>query len=295
MKHPDRFDLARYPVVAYTEAIKDAKRIEEKLISYGIPSVSQSRIAKYRKVLEDFVDMSAPNNRRRTFSVPLLLQALFEISQMTVIVDGLMNPPVSSAWASRIAELVSGHLLPQTEIGKSKSRDIQFELFIAASCHRAGFSVEPKEPDVLVRDGLGSFGIAVKRPKSQKTLERHIRKGSQQVLRTGTNGLLAIDLSLIHNPRNEIQLTGTREESVKAVQKVANRFVELNCVRIRSLVKTPNVFGVIACMSGLFFIEQTFQFALASRWTITNLSEMSDPLYARLRRFAIRIADSISR
>jgi hypothetical protein len=187
-------------------------------------------------------------------------------------------------------ELVSGQTLPQNEREQSKSRDIQFELCVAAHCRTAGYLVEPKEPDVLVHDPNGNFGIAAKRPKSPKTLERHIRKGSQQIHASGMPGLVAIDLSLIHNRANGIQLIRKQEQGIEAVQIVADHFIKSNSGSIRSLVKVPDVFGVVVCMSGLFFVESTLQFASATRWTITNLCKISDPHYQQLSKFLVRFA-----
>ena len=101
---------------------------------------------------------------------------------------------------------------------------------------------------------------------------------------------MAIDLSLIHNSENKILLTQKSDDGIKIVQKAADSFVELNKRRIRSLVKVPNTFGLIAYMSSLCFNQSTLQFATATRWTIANLCEMNDEHYERLRKFSVRFA-----
>lgn len=290
VKHPDHFNYARYPRVAYEKMISEANQIEEALVRCGISSVTNSRVAKYRKIIKEFANKATTGQLSTNFDWVLLHQALCEISQFAIIVKTLLQPPISHEWSSRLAQLVSGRVLPQSEIQQSRARDLQFELNIAAHCRAAGYVVESKEPDVLVRGQKEDFGIAVKRPKSSKTLERHIRKASEQIQKSGMDGLVAVDLSLIHNPENKILLTQKPEEGIEAVQAAADRFVELNKNRVRSFVKVPNVFGLVVYMSSLCFNQSTLQFATATRWTIANLCEMADERYERLRKFSVRFA-----
>jgi hypothetical protein len=294
MKHPDHFDFVRRPLVAYEKIIKDAKRIEERLAHSGVSPASNSRIVRYRKIIELFLNIATGRQLQTHMDLRLLHQAIFEVGQIETIVEEFLKPPVSSEWRSRVLELISGQPLPQTEKEQSKARDIQFELFVAARCRASGYLVEPKEPDILVQDEHGNFGIAAKRPKSPKTLERRIRKGSHQIDDSGMPGILAIDLSLIHNPENKILLFDKQGDDIEIVQRIADRFVQLNSRRIRSMVKLPNVFGIVVCMASLSFVSNTLQFASATRWTITNLCEMSDPHYEQLRNFAARFAAGVS-
>jgi hypothetical protein len=294
MKHPDHFDFVRRPIVAYEKIIKDANRIEERLTDSGVSPSSNSRISRYRKIIESFLDIATGRQRQTHMDWRLLHQAIFEVGQIETIIEEFLKPPISPEWRSRVSELISGQTLPQTEKEQSKARDIQFELFVAARCRAAGYLVEPKEPDILVKDEHRDFGIAAKRPKSPKTLERRIRKGSHQIDDSGMPGILAIDLSLIHNPENKILLFDKPGDDIEFVQRIADHFIQLNSRRIRSMVKLPNVFGVLVCMASLSFVPSTLQFASATRWTIANLCEMSDPHYEQLRKFASRFAIGIS-
>lgn len=246
VKHPDYVNYARYPRVAYETIVGEAIQIEETLVRCGVSPTTNSRIAKYRRIIEEFTKKAAARQLSANFDWVLLHQALCEISQFGTIIKTLMQPPISQEWSFRLAQLVSGQVLPQSEMEQSRARDAQFELNIAAHCRAAGYAIESKEPDVLVRDSTGDFGIAAKRPKSAKTLERHIRKASKQIQKSGVDGIVAVDLSLIHNPENKILLTKKPEEGIKVVQTAADTFVELNKKRIRSLAKIPNVFGLLS-------------------------------------------------
>lgn len=290
VKHPDHFDYDRYPRVAYEKMASEAKQIEDALVRCGISPNASSRVTKYRKIIEAFINKATEEKLPARFDWILLHQALCEISQLKLIVETLLQPPILRAWSSRLAQLVSGQALPQNEAKQSAARDLQFELNIAAHCRATGYLVEPKEPDVRVSGSKEVFGIAAKRPKSAKTLERHIRKASKQIQRSGMDGLVAIDLSLIHNPENRILLTQRPEEGVDAVRRAADGFARMNMERVRSLVKVPDVFGLVAYMSSLCFDPNIIGFSTATRWTIVNLCEMTDERYERLRKFSTRFA-----
>ena len=288
MNHPSSFNIARYPINAFGEVIEMAKNIEQSLEQRGLQTVKTSRIGQYRKILEEFVGAVDKQKQQKSFSLPHFHQALFEISQISNIVEQLLKPPVSSDWLPQVQKLVSGHLFPQTELENSVARDIQVELLIAASCRQGGFEVEPKEPDILVRDYAGDFGIAVKRPKSTKTLEKHIRKGSDQIEKSGIDGILALDLNLIQNPNNEIHEIESRDILGASVRRFVDGFIEHDSPRIRSMVKIPDVFGLLVCSSSLFYIRNELRFAVASRQAFRNLCDHSSPRCSQLRRFAMQ-------
>ena len=242
-------------------------------------------------MVEEFTAAASSDGRLECLDWVLFHQALFEIHQLAVIAEEILKPPIPADWISRIQAVVSGHPLPQLESDRTHARNIQFELYVAACCRRAGYVIEPKEPDILVHAQSGNFGIAAKRPKSAKSLERHIRKGSRQIQESTAEGILALDLTVIHNPKNQIQVISTKENATETVQRVADLFVERNRRRICCMVTQPNIFGLLVCMSGLFFIRTTLQFAQATRWTFTNLCDQSHTRYWQLRDMAIKFAE----
>jgi hypothetical protein len=283
------FNVVQYPSSAIGEIIKKGKQLEETLDKHGISNVKTSRIGQYLKVLEEFVANDADPKRRANLNWPLFHQALFEINRMSKVVETLLKQNSSSLWLPRIQMLVSGHFSPQTEKQNTTARDIQFELYVAAGCCNAGFEIEPKEPDILVHDFAGDFGIAAKRPKSRKTLEKNIRKGSNQIVASGMDGILAIDLSLIGNPKNEIGVVESREEIGNPVRKVVYDFMENDCATVRSsFVKLPNVFGIFVCASALFFIESEGRFSTSTCQVFRTLCDEPGLRHNQLGRFAMQ-------
>jgi hypothetical protein len=75
--------------------LTDARRIEEKLDQCGISPERNSRITRYRKIIEEFTSKAATRHWPSGFDWLILHQALFEIGQLAVIVDELLKFPVS--------------------------------------------------------------------------------------------------------------------------------------------------------------------------------------------------------
>ena len=77
-----------------------------------------------------------------------------------------------------------------------QSRDWFYELHLASTLSAAGFEVELREPDLVVKEnGLQqSIGVACKYPSSSKTVHQHISKGLSQLRKHGLPGVVAIGI-----------------------------------------------------------------------------------------------------
>ena len=77
-----------------------------------------------------------------------------------------------------------------------QARDWFYELHLAGTLVTAGFSVELREPDLVVTNiGLSqSIGIACKYPSSSKGVQGHISKGLSQLKKHGYQGFVAVGI-----------------------------------------------------------------------------------------------------
>src|SRR5262249_19728527 len=155
----------------------------------------QSRLAVYRRQLEFAERADRTQGADLVRMLPVLHQARHELEQLYLIVSELFRPPPLSKLDGPLQKLLAGHALPQSE-RHTISRDTQFELYIAAVFRRAGYEVQLEEPDVLVKVRGSWVGIAAKRPKTPKKIERRLREGRKQIERLGKPGIVAIDVSV---------------------------------------------------------------------------------------------------
>ena len=246
----------------------------ERLQDSGIEVKPGSRFYNYRKVLETF-DQVAGTKKAEDIDFRLLRQANIEVEFLSTIVDELTSKPRPTGWEPAVEKLISGLNLPEQE-GKSASpRDFQFELYVAAFSRKAGFGIELSEPDVIVSHPDLTFGIAAKRPKSLKSVERNIKKASKQIDRSMMSGVVAVDLSLAANPRNAYAVTKGERLSIPLQDWYLNQFIDEYAVRIKSLT-SDSVIGIMVFASATIFSIDHMKIGFAASWRATNLRDKSD-------------------
>ena len=77
-----------------------------------------------------------------------------------------------------------------------RSESFQFELFVASAFWMAGLKLEFAEPDILVKMGGESIGIASKYLFSAKKARKMSRGAVAQIRRSGRRGIIACGLNL---------------------------------------------------------------------------------------------------
>jgi hypothetical protein len=286
VKHPDTSNFNKYLASSYDAVSARIQDAEDRLVQVGIRVPQNSRLAAYRRAVQQLIRIARHKEPVSPPDLNLLHQAIHEIDQIVVIVEELAVPRVSGQIKSRLQDLVSGTVLPERKTPHTPARDAQFELYVAACCSKSGLPVRLAEPDVIVQFLGQPLAIAAKRPKSARKLESHIRKAKAQIATRGLDGLIALDMSLIHNGSNAVLEVATKEHAVEAVSRVADSFVDRNSARLIRLAKSPKVFGLMVCVSARFFIRDIPQLSTSTRWTMTNLCDFSDRRYEVIRKFA---------
>jgi hypothetical protein len=286
VKHPDTLNFDGYLASSYDAVSARLQDAEARLVQAGVRIPQNSRFAAYRRAIQQLIRIARDKEPSSPLDLNVLHQAIHEIDQIVVIVEELAQLPISPLILTRLQELVSGPYLPGRESTHTPARDTQFELYVAACCSKSGLPTRLAEPDVLVEFLGRTLAIAAKRPKSARKLESHIRKARAQIAAQGLDGLIALDLSHIHNASNLVLAVAKREDAVEAVRQVADSFVDRNSARLIRLSRSPQVFGLMVCVSARFFIRDIPQLSTSTRWTMINLCDSIDERYQVIRTFA---------
>lgn len=77
------------------------------------------------------------------------------------------------------------------------ARNTAFELLVAATLTMGGVNVALDEPDVLALLGGGLIGIAAKRVQGIRSVRRRMRQAADQIRRSGSPGLIAVNADVI--------------------------------------------------------------------------------------------------
>lgn len=130
-----------------------------------------------------------------------------DLRQVAFILDQLWSVVPHDDLRKRLQQIIGDPVLPQDSSVKSFGRDVQCELLVAAICSRAKLDpVLNESPDVrIIIDGQ-TFGVAVKRIKSENRFEeqftKHFRKAVQQISASRLPGIIVIDINRSLNPGN---------------------------------------------------------------------------------------------
>lgn len=121
------------------------------------------------------------------------LLILNEIIRIEVGISSLAAEP---KWKALIEKTINNDsYFPASASSNTPGRDFGFEIYIAGRFSKSGFIVDPLEPDLKCTKGDIQFGVAIKRVRSRSQLIRRIKDASQQILRSGVNGVIVVDFS----------------------------------------------------------------------------------------------------
>lgn len=218
---------------------EDLSRLEE----WGIRIKPGSRLERYEQIFADQAD-------RGTSCQPLdqvrdLLFALREIDEISRIARSYPDGPKGKEDVRRLEKLVGGTDHPDDESTHSPARDAQFELFLRSEFHQVGVQAKLGNPDLLVEIGDSNIPVEAKRPKSEKRVDEHLRKGVNQVSGGGIRGIVAISLDLIIRMKPWHLLGPDVSAIQKEVRRRIRQFVAGNMEDIVRRIDGREVMGLL--------------------------------------------------
>ena len=190
------------------------------------------------------------------------LESLRDLHQLMFIFEQLHTHRDNPRFQKVVEHLLNDSVLPQYD-KDSPGRDRQFELYLAAICQNAGLvPVDFEEPDITCFIDGTEFGIAAKRLKSRKPsqLEKHVRKGADQLRQQGLPGIVALELSLSRNQSNRPIISQIRSQMHLMIADAKNRqFRDKHGDAIRGWVADTGVRAVLV-------IETTLRLRPDRQW-----------------------------
>jgi len=189
----------------------------------------------------------------------LLSQAFLDLFQLAHIVEQLggSNDPVLRSKLKLVM-----HDPGDPRIGAdTPGRDAQSELFLAAGLASRGVHVTFEEPDLVAHIDSLYFGLAVKRPKAIKGLDRNLRRAIGQLSREGstlpsiTHGVPAIDITLLANRGGLVAVSRDARSAVSAADQLLDTVAEHIAVTdvMSTLLAGKGEAGVRLCCGVLLF------------------------------------------
>lgn len=253
--------------------LRRCELLEAKLKSNDVRVPGSSRLGNYRRILER---VQRNEDSLTASDLRLVHQALFECSQLLLIVEELAREPEVQGWRPKVREIISGHDLPETEGAHTPGRNTQHELYVAGVCRRAGYNVTLREPDVVIETPEGPLGLAAKRVKSLQQLTGALKSASDQLKRADLVGFPALELTV---PLASQNIPWVAENLVKAKEigsAVLSNFVQAKRWAMRESVDYNRAFGLVLSSTGLFVLTDQGMPSAVTVFRAVNLCSKHD-------------------
>lgn len=173
------------------------REIVEKLRNRGLRIPQGNRLEQAITLTEKINDdhtLISPSNERMVYRSREAFRTLLEAF---IIVYTIYDRPKNIGWYTNemLGSLLRGAETEDIE-AKSHPRNIQFELFVAATLVLGGTDVRLGEPDFRMTFHSTEVGVAVKRVRSLNpgTLKDELSDASKQIARANRQGFIAVNL-----------------------------------------------------------------------------------------------------
>jgi hypothetical protein len=279
--------------ISLEEIYGTIERIFSIIESLGIIINKQSRFYKFK----DSLYKELTENKRievtvsgDSYSIPidiprilkrtsLLGQGMRDFFELWAIVS---SETILNNNQNELTQIFGGNVdLFEDKITNTKSRDLQYQLFMTALFNLSGYEVMISEPDFkFVLEGK-QLSVACKRISSSNKMNRRIREAEKQIELSGTNGLIALSLDRLvglnfHSSNTNI------DRLMQDAREMVHGILQGNYPKRLPLLGS-NILGILAslCMIGTDFITEKLSFAYACEFLIYDHGDntMNDKLF----------------
>ncbi|HEV7488014.1 MAG TPA: hypothetical protein VGQ65_20270 [Thermoanaerobaculia bacterium] len=248
------------------------------------PSSRFSRYAKELKVAAESEYDTPPDAVLRVWH-----RLLIEVDNLDTVLGNLSAEPAVGGWQGKVQETLSGGVLRTQDRTDCRARNIQFELLVASLIRRAGYAVQLRDPDVVLKLETSEIGIAVKRPRSPTKITTHIGVGQRQLKKAGLTGLVAIDLTILENASDKHLTTSNFGKTEAAlIQRFSDITGYVRSVEARA-IDTAVVFGLITHLAIPVWEPEERAISFIERWSVAPLVGEADPRHRILRALHDRV------
>jgi len=190
MKMPDYYT---YPHDrSFNDFLLQAKAILNEFRKDGYRISNSCRFSRFMSAFSNLIrDDRRLNNQKP--DIALLAEGIRDFSELEVI-----------AKSNKIREqnrlglqIIFGGSDRPSDDSSTKSRDFQFELYLAALFDLSGFCIEVTEPDFCFKYAGSTYSVAAKRINSEKKIKSRFSEAKKQIEKSGIMGFIAVSLDRI--------------------------------------------------------------------------------------------------
>lgn len=227
--------------------------------------------------------------RKLATELPRYLVALAESQEVGGFVPFLRARPAEEVIPS-IRRVIAGPELPsEEEHSSNQARNIQFELFLAATLWQCGVQVELAEPDLRCKIGDLTILFACKRLFAQNRLNKRINEATKQLRRNleslppkTSAGIIAISLSRVIGTIEQAVRITNQQEGLEHLAAAINALA-MHRAKWR---RTREAEGIIFHLTSIFNNEETNRLEPGSFMTLFGDGPACQALAVKLQNAA---------
>lgn len=271
-------NIRRAPVKSWNDNFQLIEEIYAQFDALGISILASSRIRAYRDTLLVLRDVSQRKYSLDQHKAENILKTIVDFDQLQTIIKAVKRSGQSEMWQAQLHRLISGSAFAAQEITSPSAHDFQFESFLGAVCGLSDYSIRFNEPDIVIQEGECIFGVAAKRPRSIKSIEKNCRKAKRQIRKSDMSGIVALDLSAALYPNRCINTNDIRG-AIELIEQATNDFIVRNRNKLESSCRDDSVFAILIQLHlPVLTIDHILspQINTAKRWAIIPLCSIED-------------------
>jgi hypothetical protein len=269
-----------YRVTEYEDILDSLLRLKNFLSARGLRFRSGNALAKILRDAEVLI------KTRLSGKVHAETDQILNLLYANRIAESILTAQ-SDDGAWECVRRIAGNQLGSLDRLQSMGKDALWELELANRFKRLGATVTHIDPPDLMVEHVGEpYGLACKKIYSEKGAEAQVRKGVQQLKKSGRHGLVAISLDELV-PRDSILGGPDREGAEKFLSDFNKDFLSRNMQRIAKYIIDKRCDGLLISTSVFSDIKSE-----ESRWInhtqtmLWSFRDVSPEMTGRLRSFA---------
>jgi hypothetical protein len=267
------------------EYLRLSGTIQATLATLGVAIHPASRLAAYDEAIASLVrfrfgSADVPEKRLRVAA-----RAVTELWQLAVIAALLRSAEPNSGLRAKVRTLLEDAALPGTEAGRpSPGRDVQFELFVAASWSTAGMPCalrEPPGPDLTLALGRSEIALEVKRIKSTTSLQSRMKDADHQIALSPGGGVVVTDVSPALTGERLYLTAGSPREALADLERRLKSLMVVKLDAVRRRVDPTRTFGWVGYGQALYLFGDAPPL-IVYQWKNFNLGSGRDERWLAL-------------
>ena len=265
------------PMTGY---VRLSETVKASLIAMGLQIHPSSRLAKYDRSLASLLRTRLTSSSADDETLRVAARAFTELWQLAAIAHYAQTSGADREFRDKTRTLMQDAALPANEpaAASTPGRDVQFELFVAASWSAGGVPCmlrQPPGPDLTLTLGSFDVGLEVKCIKSIASLADRLQKADKQISLLSSGGVVMTDLSPVVT-NNLLYMTASSAR--KAVPDLERRLKTLMFSHLdtaRRKVRPARTFGWIGYCQALYLCADAPPL-LVYQWKNLNLGSGRD-------------------